>query len=357
MPRPLSPMRVGLVGCGRSGLGKLKQLLLARAELKIVALADAFADKVQQAVRSLKGRYPAQFDVEASQRFVGLDSCERLVKTDLDLVILAASPAFRPLHLQAAVQHACQAYVLSPVAANPMGTEIVMAALRAARQRGIRVGIESPAEIFASVSHRLENGLLGEIHELVSEGPIGRDAVRRRARHESDLDWQLRNSSYHVKLSGPPAAKQHVQHALLGQHFFANALEGCRVLTQASDSQGHLVSRLRLDFQNGKQLISHCKLSPHNSCSSRTWMIGSSGQYDLTHGRLLNRQGQVVKRSGPRPTPAAVQPNQVGGTDKLWSIDQPNAVACDPLSVARTHQQILQAMSAKAAHCNQTTHV
>src|SRR3954452_25001447 len=47
-------LRIGLVGCGGRGTGAAEQALLADKNVKLVAMADAFEDKLQDSLGRLK---------------------------------------------------------------------------------------------------------------------------------------------------------------------------------------------------------------------------------------------------------------------------------------------------------------
>src|SRR5215813_7519841 len=47
-------LRVGLVGCGGRGTGAAAQALNADANVQLVAMADAFADRLEESLATLK---------------------------------------------------------------------------------------------------------------------------------------------------------------------------------------------------------------------------------------------------------------------------------------------------------------
>src|SRR6516162_2446392 len=47
-------LRVGLIGCGRRGTGAAAQALQADKNIKLVALGDAFEDRLQSSLATLK---------------------------------------------------------------------------------------------------------------------------------------------------------------------------------------------------------------------------------------------------------------------------------------------------------------
>jgi predicted dehydrogenase len=105
-------LKVGLVGCGGRGTGAASQAISADPGVVLWAVADAFADRAE-AGASLLARtieekakadatFATRFDCPAERRFAGFDSYKAAIEC-CDVVLLTSPPAFRPLHLKAAV--------------------------------------------------------------------------------------------------------------------------------------------------------------------------------------------------------------------------------------------------------------
>src|SRR5436190_17709129 len=97
-------LRVGLIGCGGRGTGAAAQALQADPNVKLTAMGDAFEDRLQFSLQSLKKDpvIAAKIDVKPEQCFVGWDAYKNVI-ANVDVVLLTAPPHFRPLHLQAAI--------------------------------------------------------------------------------------------------------------------------------------------------------------------------------------------------------------------------------------------------------------
>src|SRR5690606_27489245 len=94
-------LRAGLVGCGNRGTGAALNFLAAGNDLELVALADVFEDKVWDCRDKLAKQ---RVEVPESNCFWGFDSYKSLLDVDLDVVILATPPHFRPAYFNACVQ-------------------------------------------------------------------------------------------------------------------------------------------------------------------------------------------------------------------------------------------------------------
>src|SRR5215210_4878683 len=83
-------IKVGLVGCGGRGTGAAIQAMnTSGGEIKLVAMADAFAERLQQGYRAIKGKHESKVDVPKDRQFIGFKAYQDLLQTDCEMVILA----------------------------------------------------------------------------------------------------------------------------------------------------------------------------------------------------------------------------------------------------------------------------
>ena len=47
-------LKLGLIGCGGRGTGAMQNALLADPNTRLVAMADGFADRIEESLKSLK---------------------------------------------------------------------------------------------------------------------------------------------------------------------------------------------------------------------------------------------------------------------------------------------------------------
>ena len=89
-------LRVGLIGCGDRGTGAATQALSADSNVKLVAMADAFEDRLQQSLDILlkSEKVAAKVDVRPDHRFVGFNAYRELLASGVDVVLLCTPAAF-----------------------------------------------------------------------------------------------------------------------------------------------------------------------------------------------------------------------------------------------------------------------
>ncbi len=127
--------KVGLIGCGGRGrgaaAGSLEAGKILGFDVRVTATADYFKDR---AVRAGK-----QFGVPPERCFGGPECYKALLETDVEIVLMATAPLFRPLHLEAAVRAGKNVFIEKPVAVDPPGCRRVIAAGELAEKKGLVV--------------------------------------------------------------------------------------------------------------------------------------------------------------------------------------------------------------------------
>ena len=112
-------LKAGLIGCGGRGTGAAINFLSAGPNLQLVAMADVFEDRLQGSRAKIKEK----MGTEAPQEncFLGFDAYEKVLAMDVDLVILATPPHFRPQQLEATIAARKNVFMEKPIAAAPSG--------------------------------------------------------------------------------------------------------------------------------------------------------------------------------------------------------------------------------------------
>jgi hypothetical protein len=74
-------IKIALVGCGGRGTGAAFDALgnHTHSNIRLVAMADAFAEPIKRAHQDLQNQFHDKVDVPPSRRFVGLDAFEKAI--------------------------------------------------------------------------------------------------------------------------------------------------------------------------------------------------------------------------------------------------------------------------------------
>src|SRR4051812_9146974 len=166
-------IRVGLIGCGGRGTGAATQALSADSNVKLVALADAFEDRLQSCLSFLQAEPTVgpKVDVPSSRRFVGFEACAQLIASGVDVVLLCTPPQFRPLHLRLAIDAGKHVFAEKPVAVDAPGVRSVMETCKRAKEKNLSVvsGLCLRYDSgFRETVKRIHEGAVGEINAMLA---------------------------------------------------------------------------------------------------------------------------------------------------------------------------------------------
>ncbi|MFH1716653.1 MAG: Gfo/Idh/MocA family oxidoreductase [Planctomycetota bacterium] len=209
-------MKIGLIGCGGRGTGAAVQALNACKRAKLVAMADAFEDRLEQSYQAVSKKHPDRMDVPRGRRFVGMDAYAAVIDSDVDMVLLTTPPGFRPLHFEAAVKANKHVFMEKPVAVDSPGIRRVIAANEQAKEKNLAVAVGLNIRHQNSsreVVERVHDGAIGQITFLRAYGNTGGVWVRPRQPAQSEMEYQMRNWYYFNWLCGDLIVEQTV-HAL-----------------------------------------------------------------------------------------------------------------------------------------------
>jgi len=208
-------LRVGLIGCGGRGTGAASQALGADANVRLTAMADMFADRLELSLTALKNKkeIAAKIDVPAERQFAGVDAYKQLFDTGVDVVLLATPPHFRPAHLQAAVDAGVHIFAEKPVAVDAPGVRAVLTTCEQASQKGLSVvsGLCLRYHYgFQETVRRIQDGQIGRVTTLYANDYRGGIWLKTREPDWTDMHYQVRNWYYYTWLSGDFNVEQHV---------------------------------------------------------------------------------------------------------------------------------------------------
>ena len=97
-------IRIALIGCGGRGTGAVAQIMNTKGNVRLVAVADAFAGNAERAVKNLTRHAEAKVDVPAERMFSGLDAYKKAIDAGADVVVIATPPGFKPQQFEYAVE-------------------------------------------------------------------------------------------------------------------------------------------------------------------------------------------------------------------------------------------------------------
>jgi predicted dehydrogenase len=302
--RGFGRLRVGVIGCGGRGTGAAVNMLEASPDTQIVALGDAFADRLASCREHL-GQLPAEqasrVSVSDETCFVGFDAFRGVLGAGVDVVVLATPPGFRPAHFAAAVDAGTHVFMEKPVAVDPIGTRSVIDAARRAEARGLSVVAGTQRRHEACYLEAMNRVLDGAIGRVVSASVFWNQGglwKHDRKPEWSDAEWQLRNWLYFAWLSGDHIVEQHVHNLDVGLWALGDGPIRCTGMggreVRTDPAYGHVFDHFAVEYEfaDGRSMSSQCRQI--DGCAGRVEEVirGSEGRCVLASGRaqIFGRQ-------------------------------------------------------------------
>ena len=207
-------IKIGLIGCGGRGTGAALDCLKAAAGVEVVAIGDLVPDRIESSLARLTKEFPDRVKVPLDRRFTGFDNYLKVCACpDVNLIVTAAPPGFRPLHLKAAIDAGKHVFMEKPVAVDPMGVRSVIASSDLARQKNLAIvaGTQRRHQrSYLEMMKRIQDGQIGDIVAAQCYWNMGDLWVKERLPNMTEMEWQCRNWLYFSWLSGDHIVEQHV---------------------------------------------------------------------------------------------------------------------------------------------------
>ena len=168
-------IKLAIVGCGGRGMGAAFQALNADPNLKFWAVADVFADRAQNAAKSLKDEYENQekghmVDISHDRTFGEFDGYKKAMDCldPGDVVLLTTPPAFRPLHYAYAVEKGLNVFAEKPLAVDIPGLKSLRETNKKAKEKGLKIGVGLNNRHYFRTEETVEAIHAGKLGELFS---------------------------------------------------------------------------------------------------------------------------------------------------------------------------------------------
>jgi len=200
-------IKIALVGCGGRGTGAAENALSTQGPVQLVAMADAFDDRLQASRRNLAGKFGKQVDVPKDRQFIGIESYKKAI--DLiapgGVALLATPPAFRPIHVEYAVAKGCHVFMEKAFAVDAPGVRRILKAGQDAQKKNLKVagGLMSRHSIpLGEAVDQLHKGLIGNLITCWAYREHAPVPFSNKREGENELAHQIRNFHCFTWLNG-----------------------------------------------------------------------------------------------------------------------------------------------------------
>ena len=298
-------IKIVLVGCGGRGTGAAMQALLTKQNVKLVAMADAFSDRLESCYKTLLTEDPtlkSKIDVPADRRFVGFDGYLKAIPF-ADVVILTTPPGFRPIHFEEAVKQGKHIFMEKPVATDPAGVKRVLDAAAIAKQKKLNVVVGLQRRYQNSYRELYKRkDMIGDITSAQVWWNNDGVWVKKRKYGQTEMEYQMRNWYYFNWLCGDHITEQHI-HNIDVMNWFkggypvkAQGMGGRQV--RKGKEYGEIFDHHYVEFiyADGSVLNSQCRHIPGTSSRVDEMLIGTKGVMFCDDASIKDPKGKEVYR-------------------------------------------------------------
>ena len=304
-------IKIALIGCGGRGTGAAMQALLTKQNVRLVAMADAFRDRLDSCYKTLNsddisdwsggsGNVKGKIAVPEENKFVGFDAYKKAIPL-ADVVILTTPPGFRPIHFEEAVNQGKQIFMEKPVATDPAGIKRVLDAAQIAKQKKLNVVVglqrhyqNSYRELFK------KKDLIGDITSAQAWWNNDGVWMNKRQYNQTEMEYQMRNWYYFVWLCGDHITEQHIHNLDVinwfkgGYPVKAQGMGGRQV--RKGKEYGEIFDHHFVEFQyaDGSVLNSQCRHIPGTFAKVDELLIGTKGKIQAGEANIVDHKGKVL---------------------------------------------------------------
>ncbi|GGC04184.1 Gfo/Idh/MocA family protein [Dyadobacter sediminis] len=311
-------IKVALIGCGGRGTGAAAQALSTNQNVQIVAMADAFKDRLDESYKNLTAKKyknaagtvvdtNTKVNVPDDRKFVGFDAFQKAIALkDVDVVILATPPGFRPSHFEEAVKNNKHIFMEKPVATDAPGIRKVLELAEEAKKKKLNVvvGLQRHYQAnYREAIKRIHDGAIGDIVGgqvyWVGSSPW----MKERVAGQTEMEYQMRNWYYFNWLCGDHINEQHVHNIDVanwvkkGYPVSIQGTGGRQVRTGKAYGEIFDHHTLDLTYADGTVISSQCRQFEGTWNKVDEAFVGTKGRIDSFDGKktaLKDYKGGVI---------------------------------------------------------------
>jgi predicted dehydrogenase len=307
-------IKVAVIGCGGRGTGAAMQALLTKQNVKLVAMADAFRDRLDECYDALmaedlsdwsgvSGNVRDRISVTEETKFVGFDGYKKAIQL-ADVIILTTPPGFRPMHFEEAIKQGKHVFMEKPVATDPAGVKKVLDAALIARQKKLNVvvGLQRHYQnSYKELYKRVKDGMIGDI----TSGQVwwNNDGVwvKMREPGQTEMEYQMRNWYYFNWLCGDHITEQHI-HNIDVMNWFkgayplkAQGMGGRQVRTGKEFGEIFDHHYVEFHYADGTVLNSQCRHIKGTFAIVDEMIVGTKGVVRCGAGEIQSKGKTLYK--------------------------------------------------------------
>lgn len=300
-------IKIALVGCGGRGTGAAVQALSTKQNVQIVAMADAFSDRLDSSYSNISDALKEngtdkRLQVKEENKFVGFDAYQKAIPL-ADVVILATPPGFRPIHFEEAIRLNKHVFLEKPVATDPAGIQKVLQVAEDAKKKKLNVvvGLQRRYQTsYIELMKRIKDGAIGDIVSAQAYWDNDGVWVRPRKPGMTEMEYQMRNWYYFVWLCGDHITEQHIHNldvinwAMDSYPVSAQGMGGREV--RKGKDYGEIFDHHYVEFHygDGTLLNSQCRHIKGTMSKVDEYIAGTKGKIYFDAARITDLKGKLI---------------------------------------------------------------
>ncbi len=296
-------IKVSLIGCGGRGTGAAVQALKASKNVQLVALCDAFMDRVKDSLKNIKKAIDdGRADVLPEHLFDGFDGYKKAIEL-CDVVILTTPPGFRPMHFKEAVEKGKHVFMEKPVATDAPGIRSVLETAKQARLKKLNVVVGLQRQYqdkYLQLVDRIHKGKIGDIVAAQAYWNGAGVWVRPREAGQTEMEYQMRNWYYFNWLCGDHIVEQHIHNLDVvnwvkqGYPVKAQGMGGREVRKGPDHGQIFDHHYVEFEYADGTIMNSQCRHIKNCWSQVNEVVIGTKGKVNFGPGLMSGKGGKVI---------------------------------------------------------------
>lgn len=321
-------LKLAVVGCGGRGTGATVQALTADPDVQLVAMADAFQDRLDNSLNSIMNSDHLSDDrkknvkVKDENKFVGFDGYKEAIK-EADVVILAAPPGFRPYHLEECVNQGKHVFCEKPLGTDAAGVRKCLDLIKVSEEKklNIVVGLQRHYQTkYRELLSRVKDGAIGDITSGQVYWNGGGVWVRERKPEYTEMQYQMRNWYYFNWLCGDNIVEQHIHNLDVFNWFkgaypvSAQGMGGRQVRTGKQYGEIFDHHYVEYTYEDGTVLNSQCRHIKGCKNNVSEMLIGTKGVVNTNgSGTITDLDGKSLykHRGKDDPNPYQVEHDEL----------------------------------------------
>ena len=300
-------IKIAMVGCGGRGTGAIVQALSTKQNVQLVAMADAFRDRLDSSYKNIQDALKEnglekRLQVKEENKFIGFDAYKKAMPL-ADVVILATPPGFRPIHFEEAIRLNKHVFMEKPVATDPAGIQKVLKVAEEAKRKKLNVvvGLQRRYQTsYRELMKRIKDGAIGDI--VAAQAYWNNDGVWVNPRKPgmTEMEYQMRNWYYFVWLCGDHITEQHIHNidvinwAMDAYPVSAQGMGGREV--RKGKDYGEIFDHHYVEFQygDGTLLNSQCRHQKSTMSKVDELLVGTKGKVFFDDARITDLKGKLI---------------------------------------------------------------